>query len=94
MRDVMENGPYLSAVSRMLELGLLESAWKEMTPAEYNAVRGQPAETLIEYRLTPLAEAVRRIGRESLREAPEEIEIATQNAIAVGVSEKGVIDPT
>ena len=54
MRDVLSNTERITAINRMLGLGMLEAIFKELTPELFNS----PANEAAIYRITPFGNAV------------------------------------
>jgi len=54
MRDVLSNTERITAINRMLGLGMLEAIFKELTPELFNS----PANEAASYRITPFGNAV------------------------------------
>lgn len=67
MGETLTRGPSVEAISRLLELGALTTEWAAITPESFEALKDLPREALVKYRVTPLGQAVQRVGRAYLK---------------------------
>jgi hypothetical protein len=67
MRDAASQAPVLSAISRLLELNVIQAEWVDITPETWAQISSGPPERAVNYKLTEFGVAVRTIAREKLR---------------------------
>lgn len=58
MRDVLSNIDRLNSIKRLLELGILNTQYKQLTSEVFDEFKDKPFEQILSYKITPFGKAV------------------------------------
>ena len=58
MKDVLSNIDRLNSIKRLLELGILNTQYKQITSEVFDEFKDKPFEQILSYKITPFGKAV------------------------------------